>query len=29
VEADGLDADGFLARLESLDGFVPIRVAFV
>jgi len=29
VKADGLDADGFLARLKSLEGYVPIRVNFV
>jgi hypothetical protein len=28
LEGDGLDADGFLARLDGLSGDVSIRVTF-
>jgi hypothetical protein len=28
IEAGGLNADGFLARLDGMDGDVPIRVTF-
>ncbi|HKI82544.1 MAG TPA: hypothetical protein VKA04_12920, partial [Pseudodesulfovibrio sp.] len=28
VEGDGLDADGFFAKLDGLSGFLPVRVTF-